>query len=124
MGELVDALGMMRRQNGAAGSTESHDEMADQVANAIEVRRRGMTYVIEINAKSTDPERSQLIANTYADVYIASQVNARIDAAQNANSWLSRRLAELREDVQRKESAAETFRVQSDGGPGDKTRSR
>ncbi|WP_395645021.1 GumC family protein [Terricaulis sp.] len=110
MSELVDALGMMRRQG---GSTESHDEMADQIAGAIEVRRRGMTYVIEINAKSTDPERSQLIANTYADVYIASQVNARIDAAQNANSWLARRLAELREDVQRKESAAETFRVQS-----------
>lgn len=110
MSELVDALGMMRSQG---GNTESHDEMADSVANAIEVRRRGMTYVIEIVAKSTDPERSQLIANTYADVYIASQVNARIDTAQRANSWLSRRLAELREDVQRKESAAETFRVQS-----------
>jgi capsular exopolysaccharide synthesis family protein len=46
-------------------------------------------------------------------VYIASQVNSRIDAAQSANSWLGRRLAELREDVQRKESAAETFRIQS-----------
>lgn len=110
MGELVDALGMMRRQGGDAAS---HDEMADSLANAIEVRRRGMTYVIEITAKSTDPARAQLIANTYADVYIASQVSARIDTAQRANSWLSRRLAELREDVQRKESAAETFRVQS-----------
>lgn len=72
-----------------------------------------MTYIIEVSANAGDPQRAQLIANTYADVYIASQVNQRVDTAQRANSWLSRRLAELREDVQAKESAAETFRVQS-----------
>ena len=40
-------------------------------------------------------------------------MNQRVDTAQRANGWLSRRLAELREDVQTKESAAEMFRVQS-----------
>ncbi|MBL8536028.1 MAG: polysaccharide biosynthesis tyrosine autokinase [Hyphomonadaceae bacterium] len=107
MGELATALGMQ------AGPGENLDDIAASVANAITVTRRGATYVIEITARSTDPERAQIIANTYADVYIASQVNQRVDTAQRANSWLSRRLAELREDVQAKESAAETFRVQS-----------
>ncbi|HRO02963.1 MAG TPA: GumC family protein, partial [Terricaulis sp.] len=107
MGELAEALGLTTgTANGDAVPTQG-------IGGSIEVRRRGMTYVIEISARSTDPQRAQLIANTYADVYIASQVNARIDTAQRANSWLSRRLAELREDVQAKESAAENYRMQS-----------
>lgn len=107
MGDLAEALGLATESgNGATRPTQG-------IGGSINVRRRGMTYVIEISARSTDPERAQLIANTYADVYIASQVNARIDTAQRANSWLSRRLAELREDVQAKESAAENYRMQS-----------
>jgi capsular exopolysaccharide synthesis family protein len=106
--DLAAALGLTNpgAEAGASG-------LAGDLGGALSVRRRGLTYVIEITATSTDPERAQLIANTYADVYIASQVNARIDTAQRANSWLSRRLAELREDVQRKESAAEAYRVQA-----------
>ncbi len=110
MGELATALGMQARSQ---GSNISPEQIAGSLAGALDVRRRGATYVIEIEARSTDPARAQLIANTYADVYIASQVNQRIDTAQRANSWLARRLAELREDVQAKESAAETFRAQS-----------
>lgn len=110
MGELAQALGMMRIANGERANERA---VADSLSKAIQVRRRGLTFVIEITASSTSPERAQLIANTYADVYIASQVNHRVDTAARANSWLSRRLAELREDVQQKESAAETFRVQN-----------
>ena len=110
LNELGQALGMLRRNDPNAPTAE---EISGSLAGAIQVRRRGMTYVIEITATSTDAQRAQLIANTYADVYIASQVNARVDTAARANSWLSRRLAELREDVQAKESAAETFRVES-----------
>lgn len=111
MSELAQALGLTT--GGDPDAPGADNAAAGNLGGAISVRRRGMTYVIEITAHSTSPERAQLIANTYADVYIAHQVDARIDTAQRANSWLSRRLAELREDVQAKESAAETFRVQS-----------
>lgn len=111
MNDLAAALGLQSQRTG--GEVVSTEDIADSLAGAITVNRRGMTYVIEMTARSTDAQRAQLIANTYADVYIASQVNQRVDTAQRANSWLSRRLAELRDDVQAKESAAETFRVQS-----------
>lgn len=110
MTELADALTQIDR---AAGGAAVETESAGALQSALSVRRRGLTYVIEISASSPSPERAQLIANTFADVYIASQINARIDTASRANSWLDRRLAELREDVQRKESAAETFRIQA-----------
>lgn len=105
--QLTDALEQIDNEAGAAS------DQPRGIGGGIAVRRRGITSVIEIAATSTDPERAPLIANTYADVYIASQVNARIDTAQRANTWLGRRLAELREDVERKESAAETFRIQA-----------
>ncbi|HYD88950.1 MAG TPA: polysaccharide biosynthesis tyrosine autokinase [Vitreimonas sp.] len=111
MSDLAAALGLQAQR--AGGEVLSTEDIAGSLSGAIDVNRRGMTYVIEITANSTDPQRAQLIANTYADVYIASQVNQRVDTAQRANSWLARRLAELRDDVQAKESAAETFRVQS-----------
>jgi capsular exopolysaccharide synthesis family protein len=113
LNELGQALGMMRTANPGEAAAPTSEDIAQSLAGAIQVRRRGLTYVIEITATSTDPQRAQLIANTYADVYIASQVNQRVDTAARANSWLSRRLAELREDVQANESAAETFRVES-----------
>lgn len=109
--ELLKSSALLEELGAALGVGDGTG--ATQIGGSIDVRRRGTTYVIEIEASSTDPERAQLIANTYADVYITSQINQRVDTAQRANSWLSRRLAELREDVQAKESAAETFRVQS-----------
>lgn len=111
LGELAQALGMADAQVEAEDLANS--EIVDELAEALKVKRRGLTYVIEITATSTDAARAQMIANTFADVYIASQVNARIDTAQRANSWLARRLAELREDVQRKESEAEAYRIQN-----------
>jgi capsular exopolysaccharide synthesis family protein len=113
LNELGEALGLIQRASPDSANAPSTEDISGSLAGAIQVRRRGLTYVIEIAASSTDPQRAQLIANTYADVYIASQVNARVDTAARANSWLSRRLAELREDVQAKESAAETFRVEA-----------
>lgn len=110
MNELAIALGL---QESGGASTAPSAATADSLASAIEIRQRGDSYVIEIVANSTSAERAQLIANTYADVYIASQMNARVDGAEHANSWLSRRLAELREDVQEKESAAEQLRAES-----------
>lgn len=94
-------------------NTDERDPLADGLRGQISVRRRGMTYVIEITAHDQDPARAQLIANTYADVYIASQIDSRIQTNERANTWLGQRLEELREDVREKESAAETFRIQS-----------
>ena len=116
LNELAIALGL---QESGGASTALNATTADSLSNAIQIRQRGDTYVIEIVANSTSAERAQLVANTYADVYIASQMNARVDGAERANSWLSRRLAELREDVQEKENAAEQFRAESGIDTGD-----
>lgn len=109
MGELAAALGMA----GGAEESAAAGDLFSNLRESIAVGRRGVTYVIEITARSGEPQRAQLVANTYADVYIASQVNQRAATAERAGNWLARRLAELRDDVQQKEAAAEAFRVES-----------
>ncbi len=101
------------RDTQPAETSDHHDPLADQLAGQISVRRRGLSYVLEISARDANPARAQLIANTYADVYITSQIDNRVATNERANTWLGERLAELRNDVRDKESAAETFRVQS-----------
>lgn len=104
MNELATALGMDGQRT--AGVTES-------LTRAITVQPRAESGIIEIQARASTAQRAQLIANTYADVYLASQLNMNASGAMTENSWLSRRLAELREDVQVKEDALNAFRAEA-----------
>lgn len=111
MNDLAAALGL-QNPGGEASAAHSGD-LTTNLSNAIAINRRGSTFVLEITASSTSAERAQLIANTYADVYIASQLNGGVGAAQAANSLLSRRLAELREDMQAKQGEVDAYRAEN-----------
>jgi succinoglycan biosynthesis transport protein ExoP len=105
MGELTAALGMQ-------GNDTQTAEMAADLSQAITIEQGEIPSIVEINARSATPQRAQLIANTYADVYLASQVNGG-SGALSENSAISRRLAELREDAQVKQDALDAFRLEA-----------
>lgn len=110
MNELAAALGMQ-------GDDVQTASLAADLADAITVEPRAP--LIEIRARSADASRAQLIANTYADVYLASQLNMGAGSMLSQNSTLSRRLAELREDAQAKQDALDAFRLESGIGAPD-----
>lgn len=105
MNELTAALGM--------GGTQETPGLSEDLARAITISPDPRTGIIEIQARAATAQRAQLIANTYADVYLASQLNLGANTAITENSWLSRRLAELRGDVQAKEDALNAFRLEA-----------
>lgn len=111
MDDLAQQLGMASRTPTNAAELD--------LASVISVERRAGTNVIEISARSGDPARAQLIANTYADTYLTSQLNAALGGSSQESSVASERLAQLRQDAQEAESAAEAFRQQAGvGGEG------
>ena len=114
MGELATALGMQAGANETPG-------LAQDLSQAVAIDPRAESGIIEIRARAGTAQRAQLLANTYADVYLASQLNMSAAGAMSENSWLSRRLAELREDVQTKEDALNAFRLESGLGAPDET---
>lgn len=111
---LMNALA---QQLGMQGANPTDAAELD-LASAIDVERRANTNVIEIRARSGDPARAQLIANTYADTYLTSQIDAALGGNVQESAAASERLAQLRQDAQEAESAAEAFRAQS-GASGD-----
>jgi capsular exopolysaccharide synthesis family protein len=111
MTELAAALGMQGNDAQAAS-------LAADLGEAITVEPRGAA-IIEIRARSGEASRAQLIANTYADVYLASQLNMGAGSLLSQNSTLSRRLAELREDAQAKQDALDAFRLETGVGSPD-----
>jgi len=105
MDDLAQQLGMASRTPTNAAELD--------LASVISVQRRAGTNVIEISARSGDPARAQLIANTYADTYLTSQLNVALGGSVQESSVASERLAQLRQDAQEAESAAEAFRQEA-----------
>jgi len=77
------------------------------------VSRQRLTYVINISFVSENPAKAARIANEIAETYILDQLEAKFDATRQANDWLSRRLGELRQQVQDSERAVELFRAEN-----------
>jgi polysaccharide biosynthesis transport protein len=88
-----------------------HESVVDHVLRALEVRRSGLTYVINISFQSKDPAKAAVIANTFADRYLLEQLEAKFDATQQATQWLNERLADLEPQVQAAESAVAQYKA-------------
>ena len=53
------------------------DGVIDAVRGRIDVNRIGSTYILEIQARSADPQTASKLANTLADVYLVNQLDTR-----------------------------------------------
>ncbi|MEM9330634.1 MAG: polysaccharide biosynthesis tyrosine autokinase [Pseudomonadota bacterium] len=77
----------------------------------LDVKRRGLTYVIDISFSAKDPVKATLVANEIAAAYLDDQLDAKYASTTRATDWLSNRLDVLREAVQKAELAVEEFRA-------------
>jgi succinoglycan biosynthesis transport protein ExoP len=77
----------------------------------LEIKRIGLTYVIQIAFQSHNPERAAQIANAVADAYIVDQLEAKYQATRRASAWLQDRIKELRDQVSTAERAVVEFKT-------------
>jgi succinoglycan biosynthesis transport protein ExoP len=84
------------------------------LGRALSVERGGRTFVINIGAKTEDPEKSALIANTVGEVFLQTYGQIRSDAAGRAASELTAKLDELRRSVEAAERKVEQFKAEND----------
>ncbi|MFN4354437.1 GumC family protein [Parvibaculum sp.] len=88
------------------------DAVVNSLLANLTISRQRLTYVINIDVISERPAKAARIANAYSDTYILDQLEAKFDATRQANEWLSRRLGELRQQVQDSERAVEIYRAE------------
>ena len=97
----------------AAEREEIRENVIDEVSEAIEVSRRGLTYAADVSATAQSPERAAEMVNRLIELFQQYQLEARLESAGRANAWLSERVGELRARVQETAAIAERYRAQT-----------
>jgi len=68
------------------------------------------TQLVRVSFESSDPKLAALVANTVGEVYIESQIRAKMGITQQASSWLNTRLAQLRIQLDNSEERLQAYR--------------
>ena len=68
------------------------------------------TQLVKVSFESSDPKLAALVANTVGEVYIESQMRAKMGITQQASSWLNTRLSGLRIQLDTSEQKLQAYR--------------
>lgn len=68
------------------------------------------TQLVHITFESSDPELAALVANTVGEVYIDSNMRAKMGITKKASDWLNVRLSELRIQLDDSEARLQEYR--------------
>lgn len=102
---------------GVASVEEEYEAGKARVINTflsrLTVAPEGRSRVVAISFVSEGPRTAAKVANTVADFYLVSQLDAKFEATKRANVWLNDRIVELRREVEVAERTVEEFREQS-----------
>lgn len=110
---LADYLPFRAEPDDAAatsGDTKAEKALADY-RRAVQVRRVGLTYIIEVTCKSRNAELAAQIANATTESYIRGQLEAKRSASLEAILWLTDRVKDLQEETMAAEGAVTDFKV-------------
>jgi capsular exopolysaccharide synthesis family protein len=88
------------------------------VQSGLQLLPVGQSRVISIRYVSDSPKLAAAIANSYAEQYIVDQLEAKLEAANAATTWLAARVEELRVRVEESEQAIETALLELSGKSG------
>ncbi|MBW7971551.1 polysaccharide biosynthesis tyrosine autokinase [Bradyrhizobium sp. BR 10289] len=84
-----------------------------QLQRNLAVKRKALSYVIEVSYKSRDPELSAHIANAVAEAYFVDALEAKYQASKRAASWLQDRLKELRAQASAADRAVADYKAKN-----------
>lgn len=87
------------------------DRTVDKVLKALNVRRSGLTYVIDIGFQSRSASKAAEIANEYAGFYTGAQRNIKAQATEQATALLQKRLGDMRGQLEQAEAKVAQYRA-------------
>ncbi len=96
--------------NDADVQQREFESVVNSLMRAVSMRREPRSFMITIAARSETPSLARDIANAYADTYLTSQLEAKFEATERADTWLRDRLSGLREEVRIREEAVANFK--------------
>lgn len=92
----------------------TRDVVVSTLLDKTSVRNLPKSLVFQVTVETESPEKSGLIADTIAELYIVDQIAVKFEATKQATSWLSDRVSELGADLETAESAVTEFSASMD----------
>jgi succinoglycan biosynthesis transport protein ExoP len=93
-------------------TAESHDSAAAELlVKMVDVRRIGMSYVLDLSVRSTDPAMSARLANAVVGAYVEAGLSAKSDNTKRASTWMEQRIGQLHDQAIAADQAAQTFKA-------------
>lgn len=80
------------------------------MTGGLNVINDGRSYIIKIRFECEDAALAQAVANAYADLYLAGQLDLKYAATQRATDWLNEQLAGLRDKARDSDQAVQRYR--------------
>ena len=78
---------------------DPREAVISMFASQLEISQPGDSYVLRVSFTSVDPTKAARIVNRLIENYLVKELDEKIRATQNANSWLSGRLQTMQQEV-------------------------
>lgn len=79
--------------------SEERSRVRNQIAKIqgnLSVKRVGLSYVLELSYRATDPKTAAAVVNALGDAYVQDKIDGRVEAARRSSIWLETRIEEIR----------------------------
>lgn len=84
-------------------------DVLKKVRDAVSAQRRGLTYLIAVQARSLDPTRAASLANAVAEAYIREQLEAKVRSTLSSRDIINDRISQAQQAVANSEQAFDGF---------------
>jgi len=88
------------------------EKLIGLVSDNLSVKGAKNSQIINVSYESPDPVLSARIANAISDAYIEKGFEAKLALNKNASKWLNKRLAELRQKLEKSEEILRNYQQQ------------
>ncbi|MEW2915235.1 polysaccharide biosynthesis tyrosine autokinase [Leisingera sp. JC11] len=85
------------------------DSVVSALLGKVAVQNVPNTLVFRVVVETESARKSALIADTIVDLYILNQIEVKFDATEQATTWLTARVAELKAELETAEARANEF---------------
>ncbi|HEY1630056.1 MAG TPA: exopolysaccharide transport family protein [Rhizomicrobium sp.] len=84
----------------------------DALRKHMTVETVGLSTAMEITYSARDPEKAARIANAISDIYISTEMDAKLNATTATTDWLQSRIKQLSHQVQAAEANVQAYKAE------------
>ena len=91
------------------GKGDIKDWLADRMLPALEVQPSRESTLIQVNYKGADPHFTATVANAFAQAYIQTNLELRVEPARLTTTWFDAQIKQLRDNLEQAQAKLSAY---------------